>query len=118
MKAMKKYMGGGKLARNAAGKLTRRSEAQAEKAAKSMAKADKLQAKSQTKAEGKGAGLQNLKNKINAERAAKRADVGRAQQARSDRSAKAAKFASKRADIGAANKANRGAKAEIRNRYR
>jgi len=118
MGKIKKYFGGGKLASKAAEKLESRAASQAKKAGKSATKAAQLLAKSKKEASGKGAGLQNFRNFINAERAEKRAARGNAQQARSERSSKAANFARKRSEISAANKNNRAAKAEIRKRYR
>jgi hypothetical protein len=125
MKTLKNKFGGGKLASKISERLSKRSEKMAEKSAKSIAKSKELDEKSKTVASGRGAGLQNAKNFVNAERSSKRGQVGNAQQKRSERSANAAKFFAKRSELSAANKEGRSArkahrdrKSEIRSRYR
>lgn len=120
MKAKKKYFTGGRVANRAADALNRRSDRQAGKSEKSMNKAAALQAKADSLPKGiEGASRRNqAKKAILEERARNRGNIGRAQAARSTRSAKASQALRRRGEVAAANKGNRAAKAAIRSSYR
>lgn len=115
-----RYEDGDRPADRAANILDRRSKRQAKKSERSMKREVELQAK----ADAIPNGIENVsrrnqvKKAILEERARTRGNIGRAQSARAERSAKASKALRRRSEIAAANRKNRSAKAEIRSKYR